>query len=204
MTQKRQPAPDQPPPVPDDLSHIAEVLRPLAVPCDSIDLDPANARTHNPANLSAIRGSLKTFGQRKPIVVNHRTNYVEAGNGALLSARELGWTHIAVVYVDDDPAAAAGFSIADNRTAELAEWDNDALSLLMPQLDRSCAELAEMIAAMEAERAEKTKEEDRPDTSPQLGGLQYRIVVECNNEGHQGELLARLEAEGLTCQALIS
>lgn len=140
-------------PVPElDLPFIAEGLRSLAVPIESVDPDPANARSHDEANVSAIRGSLRTYGQRKPIVVNRRTNTVEAGNGTLTAARSLGWTHIAVTFVDDDPIVAAGFAIADNRAAELATWDNEALTLLLPQLDRECDELAAMIEAMEAER----------------------------------------------------
>lgn len=106
-----------------DLSHIAEQLRPLAVPCADLLLDPANARRHPEPNLEAIKGSLRVYGQRKPVVVNRRTGTIEAGNGTLQAASALGWSHLAAVYVNDDPMTAAGFSIADNRTAELAEWD---------------------------------------------------------------------------------
>lgn len=125
---------------------IAEALRHLAVPCDSIDYDPANARLHNDDNLSSIRGSLRSYGQRKPIVVNKRTGTVEAGNGTLQAARQLGWTHIAAVFVDDDPNTAAGFSLSDNRTAELAEWDDEALAALLPQLKAGNDELEKMLA----------------------------------------------------------
>jgi hypothetical protein len=47
------------------------------------------------------------------------------------AARDLGWSHLAVVFTDDDPVTAAGFSIADNRTAELAEWDGEAPDRLL-------------------------------------------------------------------------
>jgi hypothetical protein len=104
---KRKPVPDH--------SHIAESLRPLAAACADLVLDPANARKHPEDNLEAIKGSLAVYGQRKPIVVNRRTGAVEAGNGTLEAARAMGWTHVAAVYVDDDPMTAAGFSIADNR-----------------------------------------------------------------------------------------
>lgn len=42
------------------------------------------------------------------------------------------------------------------------------------------------------------------DTGPQLGGLQYRVIVECDGEAQQSELLERFEAEGLRCKPLIS
>jgi hypothetical protein len=56
-----------------DLSPIAEQLRPLAVPCCKLLLDPANARRHPEPNLEALKGSLRVYGQRKPVVVNRRT-----------------------------------------------------------------------------------------------------------------------------------
>jgi hypothetical protein len=133
-----------------DLGHIAESLRPLAVPITGLVADPANARRHPQRNLDGIAGSLRVYGQRKPVVVNRRTGAVEAGNGTLEAARAVGWTHLAAVFVDDDPATAAGFAIADNRTAELAEWDAAALDKLLreagtgsdEQLDQMFAELA--------------------------------------------------------------
>jgi DNA modification methylase len=142
-------AADPPAPLsPDNLSTIAEALRPLAVPCADLIPDPANARRHPDENVDAIKGSLRVYGQRKPLVVNRRTGIIEAGNGTLEAARALGWKHVAAVYVDDDPLTATGFAIADNRTAELAEWDREALDKLLqdlktddPLLDRMLAEL---------------------------------------------------------------
>ena len=131
-----------------DLSHIAESLRSLAVPIDSIDADPANARVHPTENLEAIRASLRVYGQRKPIVVNRRTGTVEAGNGTLAAARMLGWKFIAVVFVDDDSMTAAGFAISDNRTAELAGWDQAALEATLRSLVVDDAQLKVMFDDM--------------------------------------------------------
>ena len=110
---------------------IIEQLLPLATPCAELREDPSNARKHSPRNLDAIKGSLARYGQRKPLVVNGRDGTVEAGNGTLAAAKALGWTHVAAVFVDDDPTTATGYSIADNRTAELAEWDDAALAALL-------------------------------------------------------------------------
>jgi DNA modification methylase len=129
-----------------DLSFIVEPLRPLAVPCSELIFDPANARRHPEPNLEALKGSLRVYGQRKPVVVNRRTRIIEAGNGTLQAARALGWSHLAVVYVDDDPMTAAGFSIADNRTAELAEWDRAALDKLLSELKTDDPVLDQMLA----------------------------------------------------------
>lgn len=117
----------------DGLSYIVEDLRPLAVDIDAVHLDPANVRLHDGENLSAIKGSLARFGQRKPIVVNRAGNVIEAGNGTWEAAKSLGWPKIAAVFVEDDTTTAVGYSIADNRTAELARWDHASLSLILSE-----------------------------------------------------------------------
>jgi hypothetical protein len=151
-----------------DLSHIAEQLRALAVPIAGLVLDPANARTHPIANLEAIKGSLAVYGQRKPIVVNRRTNVVEAGNGTLVAARDLGWTHLAAVYVDDDPNAAAGFSIADNQSALLAGWDKEALDKVLRQIDTNDDRLRGMLDDLAKDQGIQLGPDPPQDPGPQL------------------------------------
>jgi len=122
-----------------DLAHIAEDLRPLARALAELHEDPANARLHGERNLAAIQASLRRFGQRKPLVVRRATMTVEAGNGTLAAGRALGWSHLACVLVDDDPTTATGCAIADNRSAELAEWDDAALARLLASVEETHA-----------------------------------------------------------------
>lgn len=96
------------------------------VSVDELRLDPRNARLHPERNLTAIRASLERFGQQKPIVVK-KDGTVVAGNGTLEVARQLGWTHVDVVRTELEGKDATAFAIADNRTAELAEWDVEVL-----------------------------------------------------------------------------
>lgn len=107
--------------------HIAEPIRHLAIPITSVVLDPSNARKHGDRNIEAIKASLAKFGQRAPIVVQRDGMVVRSGNGRLLAAKALGWAEIAATIIDEDNATAAQFAIADNRTAELAEWDEESL-----------------------------------------------------------------------------
>lgn len=118
----------------EDLSYIIEPLRQFAVPIETLVPDPKNARKHNQRNIESIKESLLKFGQRLPLIVQKETMVVEAGNGRLQAAVELGWTHLAALVVEDAHAAAVAFSIADNRTAELAEWDHGTLMELMREL----------------------------------------------------------------------
>jgi hypothetical protein len=117
-------APDLPA---DGLGHITESLRGLAVTVDSLITDPANSRQHPDRNIDALKNSLAKFGQMKPVVVRRADRVVMAGNGTLAAAKALGWPMLAAVIVDTDATTAAAFAIADNRTAELATWDWEAL-----------------------------------------------------------------------------
>ena len=111
-------------------------LRIETVAIGKLQSDPDNARKHSKKNLEAIAGSLKRFGQRKPIVVTG-ANIVIAGNGTLEAAKSLGWSEIVVAYTPSDWSYedARAYALADNRTAELAEWDNDKLAMQLIELD---------------------------------------------------------------------
>jgi DNA modification methylase len=96
-------------------------------------LDPANARTHGPDNLEAIKGSLARFGQQKPIVVG-KNGVVIAGNGTLEAARSLGWDKINIVKTELEGSEATAFALADNRTSELAAWNDEILTATLKAL----------------------------------------------------------------------
>jgi len=106
---------------------IAEKLLPLAEAIANLRPDPRNARKHGDKNLAAVRSSLTRFGQVKPIVVD-ADGIVLAGNGTLEAAKALGWKRLAVVRVPLTGADARAYALADNRTAELAEWDWEELA----------------------------------------------------------------------------
>ena len=105
------------------------------VAIESLNLDPNNARKHSKRNLDAIAASLEKFGQRKPIVVHNGT--VIAGNGTLEAAKSLGWTEIGITRCPDDWDAdtAKAYALADNRSSELAEWDDLVLANQLLDLD---------------------------------------------------------------------
>ena len=136
------------------------------VPIDDLTPDPANARKHGERNLSSIIDSLRAFGQQKPIVVDRR-GVVIAGNGTLEAAKRLGWEEIAVVRTELDPTQATAFGIADNRTAELAEWDEDVLVSLLDSLDDETRDLLHFdekeLEAMVPKATVEVVEDDVPD-----------------------------------------
>lgn len=120
-------------------------MKPTALPLDQLREDPLNARVHPERNLAAIEASLRRFGQQKPIVVA-KDGTVVAGNGTLAAARRLGWDSLLCVRTDLPPDEARAFAIADNRTAELAEWD---MEVLASSAEEVCGEMFETLAMEE-------------------------------------------------------
>ena len=100
------------------------------VPIDSVYLNPENPRHNEPA-VEAVMASIARFGFRVPIVVNRRTGLIEAGNTRWKAAQRMGLAEVPVIFADDDEITALAFALADNRTAEIATWDEPALAGLL-------------------------------------------------------------------------
>ena len=116
----------------------------------SLMLDPANVRTHDSKNLEAIKASLARFGQQKPIAVNSK-GIIVAGNGTMMAAKMLNWSSVEIVRTDLEGAEAIAYAIADNRTAELAGWDEAALAQQLAALQIDDEELANIAGFTDAE-----------------------------------------------------
>lgn len=97
--------------------------------------DPGNIRVHSSVNIEAIRNSLKRFGQQRPILVSPDGKTVVAGNGTLTAARDLGWPTIDGIRTGLSGIELRAYAGADNRTAELAEWDDMGLGKLLVAME---------------------------------------------------------------------
>lgn len=97
----------------------------------SIKPYPKNPRR---GDVEEIAKSLELNGQYKPIVVNSRDKTILAGNHTWRAARSLGWTHIAVTYVDVDEYGAQKIVLADNRTSDMSSYDDSKLLELLQSL----------------------------------------------------------------------
>jgi hypothetical protein len=111
-------------------TNIAEDLHSLARPLSDLHLLDRNPRR---GDVEAVARSYERFGQRKPIVAR-RDGTIIAGNHQYQAAQRLGWSHIAVVTVDDNDAEATAFALADNRIAELGDYDNVILGQLIAEV----------------------------------------------------------------------
>lgn len=114
-----------------------------SIKIDELHEDPANARRHDDKNLKAIKGSLKKFGQQKPIVVD-KNNIVVAGNGTLAAAKAIGWDSIDIVRTKLEGTQATAFALADNRSSELAAWDDEVLNKTLKALTDEMFDITEI------------------------------------------------------------
>lgn len=134
------------------VENIVPDLRPLACPIEWVSLLPGNPRK---GRIDQIAKSYSRFGQRKPIVVNktgevdgHPVGYSEAGNHQLQACRDkLGWTYMAMVWVEDDEATAKAFSLADNRLHDLGEYDTPLLADFVADLANQAAGVEMLVDA---------------------------------------------------------
>jgi ParB-like chromosome segregation protein Spo0J len=92
---------------------------------------PRNVRQ---GDVGAIVESLKHHGQYRPIVVQRSTGNILAGNHTWRAMRELGWTEGSVTYVDVDDEEALRILLIDNRSNDLAIYDDSGLAELLKEL----------------------------------------------------------------------
>ena len=102
-----------------------------SVPINSLEGYPTNPRR---GDIDAIAQSLKAHGQYRPIVVQHGTNYILAGNHTYKAAKKLGWKKIKITYIEVDEQTARKIVLADNRLTDLAGYNEPLLKSLLQAL----------------------------------------------------------------------
>ena len=104
-------------------------------PIDELIMYANNPRKNDGAALDAVTASIKEFGFKNPIVID-KDNVIVAGHTRLKAAKRLKMTEVPTIMADDlTPAQIKAFRLADNKVAELAEWDMDLLELEMDDID---------------------------------------------------------------------
>lgn len=92
-----------------------------------------NPRT-NDAAVEAVAASIREFGWRVPIVCDAQLQII-CGHTRYKAAQQLGLEKVPVhVAKDLTPEQIRAYRIADNKTAELAEWNYDLLPIELSQL----------------------------------------------------------------------
>lgn len=92
------------------------------------DLTPyENNPRNNDMAVDAVAASIQQFGFKNPVIID-RDGVIVAGHTRYKAAKKLGIAEIPCVRADDlSDEQIKAFRIADNKTAELAEWNEDLL-----------------------------------------------------------------------------
>lgn len=85
-------------------------------------------------DIGTIKESLKQLGQYRPVVIHRPTSRILAGHHVVEAARQLGWTHVAITYVEGDEEFCKKVILADNRTNDLSSYRDDELQMLLESL----------------------------------------------------------------------
>lgn len=176
-------------------------MKTTLVPLSKIKPYIRNARKHPEKQITLLASLMKKYGVDQPIVVDEKFVILK-GHGRRLAALQAGFKDYPVVMqrglkAEDKQA----IRIADNQVALLAGWDDDLLKIEIKELKSLGFDLA-MIGFSEAKF--DVLFDSNSSTQAQLDGLKFSVIVECDSEKQQADLLTQFEKKGLKCRALIS
>jgi len=145
---------------------------------NSLLSDHKNARRRTDRSAELIKESLQRFGAARSIVIDE-DNRILAGNGTIEAAKAAGIKNVRIIEADGTEVIAikrsglsedekVGLALADNRTADLSEWDQAMLHQLSQEHDLSPwfeqSDLDELLTVTELPPEEgKTDPDDVPE-----------------------------------------
>lgn len=126
------------------------------VSVDELTTHPDNARR---GDVDAIADSIDAHGFYGACIVQRSTGFVVVGNHRLLAARQRHIAKLPVIFIDVDDDEARRIMLVDNRSNDVAAYDDNALVALLQSLDGDLLgtgfdddDLAELLADADARR----------------------------------------------------
>lgn len=132
--------------------------------CDELIPYDNNARINDKA-VEAVAKSIKEFGMKNPIIID-KNDVVIAGHTRLKALISLGVKTAPCIIADDlTDEQIKAFRIADNSTAQIADWDLEKLNTELESidLDMTMFGLDEQIKEIERELAPEVIEDEVPE-----------------------------------------
>lgn len=123
-----------------------------------------NARINDGA-VEAVANSIKEFGIKNPIIID-RDNVIVCGHTRIKACEKLGIEKVPCVVADDlTDEQIKAFRIADNSTAQIAEWDLEKLQAELENIDMDMVQfgLQEQIDEIEKEFEKEVQEDEVPE-----------------------------------------
>ena len=105
------------------------------------DLIPyENNPRDNEEAVDYVAKSIEEFGFKVPIVID-KHNIVVAGHTRLKASKQLGLEKVPVIIADDlSDEQVKAYRLVDNKTGEFADWDFDALTAELDEIEMSMEE----------------------------------------------------------------
>jgi hypothetical protein len=100
--------------------------------------NPDNPNRHSNEQIEKLAAVINYQGWRAPIVVSNLSGYIVKGHGRLMAAEKAGYKKVPVDFQDYDSLEQEKADlIADNRLAELSEWNDLKLNDMLAELNKS-------------------------------------------------------------------
>jgi len=104
--------------------------------------NPRNPNVHPENQILLLAKILKASGWRSPVVVSNLSGLIVKGHGRLQAAKVAGFNKVPVDFQDYETAEEETADlIADNRLAELSDFDGQILKDLIEELDTGKGDL---------------------------------------------------------------
>ena len=108
----------------------------IQIETDRMKLNPKNPRK-NDAAVDTVAMSIQKYGFKNPLIADSNL-VVYCGNTRLKAARKLKLPTVPVIIADDlTPEQIREYALIDNKSGEIAEWDDDLLWQELDELDLS-------------------------------------------------------------------
>jgi DNA modification methylase len=110
------------------------------VAIDDLKPNPKNAKRHAERQIALLAENIQEFGFTNPLLADEN-NQILAGHARYTAAKRVGLSHLPVIRLSHlTPAQKRALAIADNKIAELGQWDLEILSeefkfLTDPEID---------------------------------------------------------------------
>jgi ParB-like chromosome segregation protein Spo0J len=131
----------------------------------SADAKPAKSANHSDAQIAQMTGSVLAFGFNSPILIDAR-GCIIAGHGRYLAALNLGLETVPVIVLDHlAEIEKRVYLLADNKLAELSDWDDDTLASELAELKNADIALGDLGFSDEELRL-LMADAELPDTRP--------------------------------------
>lgn len=156
----------------------------------------------NDRAIDAVAESIERFGFNVPILCDQELRIV-AGHVRWKAAKKLGMGSVPVLELQLSDAQRKAFSIADNRTGEIAEWDYPALAEILKELESEEIDLlslgfdnGELQALLEPENVFDFSEFDDDQLSmPDLTHVSLAVKVPIDLKGRIKRAIDRYAAK---------